>query len=110
MKRRTRRGQFILNPPPSKLFELDRFRPGIGARDTANDLLGYARIYDLRPDVAKTDTTLSRYAAASEISRPSGVAVRIARSRTRARCSRERTALSLTANFCAISWSPRSSW
>jgi hypothetical protein len=35
--------------------ELDRLRPGNGNRDIANDLLGYARIYDLRPGVVKTD-------------------------------------------------------
>ena len=52
----------------------------------------------------------SDQAAASASSRPSGVALRIARSRTRARCRRERTALSLTASFWAISWRPRSSW
>lgn len=36
--------------------ELDRLRPGTGHRDVANDLLGYARIYELRPEVVKTDT------------------------------------------------------
>ena len=35
--------------------ELDRLRSGTGPRDVANDLLGYARIYELRPDVVKTD-------------------------------------------------------
>lgn len=35
--------------------ELDRLRPGVGHRDLANDLLGYARICSLRPDVVKAD-------------------------------------------------------
>ena len=34
---------------------LDRLRPGNGHRDLANDLLGYARIYDLRAAVVKGD-------------------------------------------------------
>jgi hypothetical protein len=36
--------------------ELDRLRPGTGNRDIANDLLGYARIYDLRAEVVKADS------------------------------------------------------
>jgi hypothetical protein len=35
--------------------ELDRLRPGVGHRDLANDLLGYARIYELRAEVVKAD-------------------------------------------------------
>lgn len=35
--------------------ELDRLRPGVGHRDKANDLLGYARIYELRAAIVKTD-------------------------------------------------------
>ena len=40
--------------------ELDRLRPGVGHRDTANDLLGYARIYELRAAVVKSDTKYYR--------------------------------------------------
>lgn len=35
--------------------ELDRLRPGSGYRDLANDLMGYARIYELRSDAVKGD-------------------------------------------------------
>jgi hypothetical protein len=35
---------------------LDALRPGTGYRDLAADLLGYADIYDLRPDVVSADT------------------------------------------------------
>jgi hypothetical protein len=47
--------EYHFSDDPEIKPELDRLRPGIGNRDTANDLLGYARIYDLRPDVVKTD-------------------------------------------------------
>jgi hypothetical protein len=36
---------------------LDALRPGSGPRDTALDLLGYADIYDLRPNEVVSDTT-----------------------------------------------------
>jgi hypothetical protein len=36
---------------------LDRLRPGVGHRDLANDLLGYARIYELRADLVQADRT-----------------------------------------------------
>ena len=48
--------EYHFSDDPEIKPELERLRPGIGNRDTANDLLGYARIYDLRPDVVKTDT------------------------------------------------------
>lgn len=35
--------------------EVERLRPGTGLRDLASDLLGYARIYELRSDVVKRD-------------------------------------------------------
>jgi hypothetical protein len=35
--------------------ELDRLRPGTGHCDLANDLLGYARIYEMRADVVRAD-------------------------------------------------------
>ena len=47
--------EYHFSDDPAIKPELDRLRPGIGNRDTANDLLGYARIYDLRADVVKTD-------------------------------------------------------
>jgi hypothetical protein len=47
--------EYLLSDDPKMSPELDRLRPGSGPRDLANDLLGYARIYDLRPDVVKTD-------------------------------------------------------
>lgn len=40
--------------------ELDRLRPGSGHRDMANDLLGYARIYELRAATVKADTKYYR--------------------------------------------------
>lgn len=47
--------EYHLSDDPAIKPELDRLRPGNGNRDTANDLLGYARIYDLRADVVKAD-------------------------------------------------------
>jgi hypothetical protein len=47
--------EYQLSDDPDILPELDRLRPGSGPRDTANDLLGYARIYDLRPSEVKSD-------------------------------------------------------
>ncbi len=47
--------EYLLSDDPKIKPELDRLRPGTGNRDVANDLLGYARIYDLRPEVVKTD-------------------------------------------------------
>jgi len=47
--------EYLLSDDSKIKPELDRLRPGTGSRDTANDLLGYARLYDLRPDVVKTD-------------------------------------------------------
>ena len=47
--------EYLLSDDAKIRPELDRLRPGSGPRDRANDLLGYARIYDLRPDVVKTD-------------------------------------------------------
>lgn len=47
--------EYHLSDDPNIKPELDRLRPGTGSRDTANDLLGYARLYDLRLDVVKTD-------------------------------------------------------
>ena len=46
--------------------ELDRLRPGVGHRDLANDLLGYARIYELRAAVVKAD---SKYHRATDAAR-----------------------------------------
>ena len=47
--------EYLLGDDQEITPELDRLRPGTGNRDIANDLLGYARIYDLRPDVVKAD-------------------------------------------------------
>ena len=47
--------EYLLSDDPEIKPELDRLRPGTGNRDVANDLLGYARIYDLRSEVVKTD-------------------------------------------------------
>lgn len=47
--------EYLLSDDTKISPELDRLRPGSGPRDLANDLLGYARIYDLRPGVVKTD-------------------------------------------------------
>lgn len=47
--------EYLLSDDPDISPELDRLRPGSGPRDTANDLLGYARIYDLRPGIVKSD-------------------------------------------------------
>jgi hypothetical protein len=47
--------EYLFSDDPDISPELDRLSPGAGPRDTANDLLGYARIYDLRPGIVKTD-------------------------------------------------------
>lgn len=47
--------EYQLGDDPEIAPELDRLRPGSGHRDLANDLLGYARIYELRRDVVKRD-------------------------------------------------------
>ncbi len=47
--------EYHLQDDPEIGPELNRLRPGSGHRDLANDLLGYARIYDLRADVVKSD-------------------------------------------------------
>ncbi|WP_437806579.1 hypothetical protein [Sorangium sp. So ce1078] len=52
--------EYQLGDDPAIKPELDRLRPGTGHRDLANDLLGYARIYELRADVVKADRKLYR--------------------------------------------------
>jgi hypothetical protein len=47
--------EYLLGDDRTIKPELDRLRPGTGHRDLANDLLGYARIYDMRADVVKSD-------------------------------------------------------
>ena len=47
--------EYLLSDDSEILPELDRLRPGSGNRDIVNDLLGYARIYELRPDAVKAD-------------------------------------------------------
>lgn len=47
--------EYLLGDEPEIAPELDRLRPGSGHRDLAGDLLGYARVYELRPDVVKAD-------------------------------------------------------
>lgn len=47
--------EYQLSDDPAIKPELDRLRPGSGHRDLVNDLLGYARIYELRADVVKAD-------------------------------------------------------
>ncbi len=47
--------EYLLGDDAEIKPELDRLRPGTGNRDVANDLLGYARIYELRSAVVKTD-------------------------------------------------------
>lgn len=46
--------------------ELARLRPGTGHRDLANDLIGYARVYELRADAVKAD---SKHYRADDVSR-----------------------------------------
>ena len=47
--------EHLLSDDPEIKKQLDRLRPGQGYRDLANDLFGYARIYEQRPDVVKKD-------------------------------------------------------
>lgn len=47
--------EYHLGDDPEIAPELARLRPGSGNRDVAGDLLGYARIYDLRPTVVAAD-------------------------------------------------------
>ena len=47
--------EYQLADDPEIKPELNRLRPGGGYRDLANDLMGYARIYELRPDAVKAD-------------------------------------------------------
>lgn len=53
--------------------ELDRLRPGVGHRDLANDLLGYARIYDLRASAVKADSKYYRAADAGRARELAGI-------------------------------------
>lgn len=48
--------EYHLSDDPEIAPLLDRLRPGTGYRDLLNDLKGYARIYERRADVVKTDT------------------------------------------------------
>ena len=52
--------EYHLTDDPEIRAELDRLRPGVGHRDLANDLLGYARIYELRAAVVKADAKYHR--------------------------------------------------
>ncbi|MFO0588421.1 MAG: hypothetical protein U0441_12805 [Polyangiaceae bacterium] len=52
--------EHLLSDDPEIKRQLDRLRPGLGYRDLANDLLGYARIYDQRLDVVKKDPKFYR--------------------------------------------------
>jgi hypothetical protein len=47
--------EYHLADDPEVAPELDRLRPGKGYRDLANDLHGYARLYELRREVVKGD-------------------------------------------------------
>jgi hypothetical protein len=47
--------EYQLADDPELKPELDRLRPGVGYRDLANDLMGYARLYELRPHAVKGD-------------------------------------------------------
>lgn len=48
--------EYYLNDDPEIAPLLDLYRPGTGYRDKANDLLGYADIYDRRKAVVEKDT------------------------------------------------------
>lgn len=57
LKRRMRTAcEYHLSDDPVMGPQLALLRPGSGHRDDANDLLGYARVYELRHDILKTDT------------------------------------------------------
>lgn len=67
--------EYHLSDDPEISPELDRLRPGVGHRDLANDLLGYARIYDLRRAVVKTDTKHYRPGDAARANELAGVII-----------------------------------
>ncbi|MEZ4298991.1 MAG: hypothetical protein R3B70_28845 [Polyangiaceae bacterium] len=52
--------EYYFSDDPEIRPELDRLRPGVGHRDLANDLLGYARIYEKRAAAVKVDTRYYR--------------------------------------------------
>jgi hypothetical protein len=51
---------------------VDLLRPGTGHRDLAGDLIGYADIYDMRPEEVASDTTNYRPTDAAEARRLAG--------------------------------------
>ncbi|WP_437943548.1 hypothetical protein WMF27_42630 [Sorangium sp. So ce281] len=67
--------EYHLSDDPAIRPELDRLRPGTGHRDLANDLLGYARIYELRAGVVKDDRKLYRAGDAARARELAGVMV-----------------------------------
>ncbi|WP_437326127.1 hypothetical protein [Sorangium sp. So ce381] len=67
--------EYHLSDDPVIKPELDRLRPGTGHRDLANDLLGYARIYELRAGVVKDDRKLYRAGDAARARELAGVMV-----------------------------------
>ncbi|WP_437730264.1 hypothetical protein [Sorangium sp. So ce1335] len=67
--------EYQLADDPAIKPELDRLRPGTGHRDLANDLLGYARIYELRADVVKADRKHYRAGDAARARELAGVMI-----------------------------------
>lgn len=47
--------EYHFRDDPEIAAELDRLRPASGHRDLASDLIGYARIYELRPEAVALD-------------------------------------------------------
>jgi hypothetical protein len=67
--------EYHLADDPEIAPELDRLRPGAGYRDMANDLLGYARIYELRREVVKGDSKHYRAGDAARAREIAGVII-----------------------------------
>lgn len=67
--------EYHLGEDPEIKPELDRLRPGAGHRDLANDLLGYARICELRADVVKADQRHYRAGDAARARELAGVMI-----------------------------------
>ncbi len=65
--------EYHFRDDPEMAFEVHRLRPGHGHRDIASDLLGYARIYDLRKDIVSTDKKHYRDSDAADAKAIAGV-------------------------------------
>ncbi len=67
--------EYLFSDDPEIKPELDRLRPGVGHRDLANDLLGYARLYRLREAAVKADKKYYREGDAERAEELAGIII-----------------------------------